>query len=148
MAKKETLLQAQRRKLAEQRASKRPTDTDTNRNRIRGIVNDLIGIEDPDDIMVELMETLKQSEISKQSVQPGKLYIFVYNAKTPMINYDQNPFVAVTDIFPWGFRGENFHWRQMRQYTWSEVAGGLYEVYPAEVKDLNALNFANIRLNN
>jgi hypothetical protein len=65
-----------------------------------------------------------------------------------MINYDQNPFVAVTDIFPWGFRGENFHWRQMRQYTWSEVAGGLYEVYPAEVKDLNALSFANIRLNN
>jgi len=135
------------RKKVTQQKTKRPTDTDTNRNRIRGIVNDLIGIEDPDDIMVELMETLKQSEISKQSVQPGKLYIFVYNAKTPMINYDQNPFVAVTDIFPWGFRGENFHWRQMRQYTWSEVAGGLYEVYPAEVKDLNALSFANIRLN-
>jgi len=144
MAKKETLLQSQRRKLAEQRASKRPTDTDTNRNRIRGIMDDLIGIEDPDDVMVELLNVLQEGP---KVPQVGKLYIFVYNAKTPLIRYDQNPFVAVTDIFPWGFRGENFHWREVRQYTWSEVAGGLYEVYPAEVKDLNALNFANIRLN-
>ena len=145
MAKKrETLLQSQRRKLAEQRAKKRPTDTDTNRNRVRGIMDDLIGIEDPDDIMVELLNVLQEGP---KVPQVGKLYIFVYNAKTPLIRYDQNPFVAVTDIFPWGFRGENFHWRQMRQYTWSEVAGGLYEVYPAEVKDLNALSFANIRLN-
>lgn len=144
MAKRETLLQAQRRKLAEQRASKRPTDTDTNRNRIRGIMDDLIGIEDPDDIMVELLNVLQEGP---KVPQVGKLYIFVYNAKTPLIRYDQNPFVAVTDIFPWGFRGENFHWREVRQYTWSEVAGGLYEVYPAEVRDLNSLNFANIRLN-
>jgi len=144
MAKKETLLQSQRRKLAEQRASKRPTDTDTNRNRIRGIMDDLIGIEDPDDVMVELLNVLQEGP---KVPQVGKLYIFVYNAKTPLIRYDQNPFVAVTDIFPWGFRGENFHWREVRQYTWSEVAGGLYEVYPAEVRDLSALNFANIRLN-
>ena len=144
MAKKETLLQSQRRKLAEQRASKRPTDTDTNRNRIRGIMDDLIGIENPDDVMVELLNVLQEGP---KVPQVGKLYIFVYNAKTPLINYDQNPFVAVTDIFPWGFRGENFHWREVRQYTWSEVAGGLYEVYPAEVRDLSALNFANIRLN-
>ena len=144
MAKRETLLQAQRRKLAEQRASKRPTDTDTNRNRIRGIMDDLIGIEDPDDIMIELLNVLQEGP---KVPQVGKLYIFVYNAKTPLMNYDQNPFVAVTDIFPWGFRGENFDWREVRQYTWSEVAGGLYEVYPAEVRDLSALNFANIRLN-
>ena len=144
MAKRETLLQAQRRKLAEQRASKRPTDTDTNRNRIRGIMDDLIGIEDPDDIMIELLNVLQEGP---KVPEVGKLYIFVYNAKTPLIRYDQNPFVAVTDIFPWGFRGENFHWREVRQYTWNEVAGGLYEVYPAEVRDLSALNFANIRLN-
>ena len=133
------------RKKVSQQKTKRPTDTDTNRNRIRGIMDDLIGIEDPDDIMVELLNVLQEGP---KVPQVGKLYIFVYNAKTPLINYDQNPFVAVTDIFPWGFRGENFHWREVRQYTWSEVAGGLYEVYPAEVKDLNALNFANIRLNN
>ena len=132
------------RKKVSQQKTKRPTDTDTNRNRIRGIMDDLIGIEDPDDIMVELLNVLQEGP---KVPQVGKLYIFVYNAKTPLINYDQNPFVAVTDIFPWGFRGENFHWREVRQYTWSEVAGGLYEVYPAEVRDLSALNFANIRLN-
>ena len=132
------------RKKVNQQKTKRPTDTDTNRNRIRGIMDDLIGIEDPDDIMVELLNVLQEGP---KVPQVGKLYIFVYNAKTPLINYDQNPFVAVTDIFPWGFRGENFHWREVRQYTWSEVAGGLYEVYPAEVRDLSALNFANIRLN-
>ena len=132
------------RKKVNQQKTKRPTDTDTNRNRIRGIMDDLIGIEDPDDIMVELLNVLQEGP---KVPQVGKLYIFVYNAKTPLINYDQNPFVAVTDIFPWGFHGENFHWREVRQYTWSEVAGGLYEVYPAEVRDLSALNFANIRLN-
>ena len=132
------------RKKISQQKTKRPTDTDTNRNRIRGIMDDLIGIEDPDDVMVELLNVLQEGP---KVPQVGKLYIFVYNAKTPLIRYDQNPFVAVTDIFPWGFRGENFHWREVRQYTWSEVAGGLYEVYPAEVRDLSALNFANIRLN-
>ena len=36
--------------------------------------------------------------------------------------------VAVTDIHAWGFRGVNFHWGQPRQYTWNEVAGGVYQV--------------------
>ena len=140
--KRETLLQSQRRKLAEQRARKRPTDTDTNRNRVRGIMDDLIGIEDPDDIMIELLNVLTEGP---KIPEVGKLYIFVYNAKTPLIQYDQNPFVAVTDVFVWGFRGENFHWGEPRNYTWAEVAGGLYEVYPSEVRDLNALGFANIK---
>ena len=88
--KRETLLQSQRRKLAEQRARKRPTDTDTNRNRVRGIMDDLIGIEDPDDIMIELLNVLTEGP---KIPEVGKLYIFVYNAKTPLIRYDQNPFV-------------------------------------------------------
>ena len=51
--KRETLLQSQRRKLAEQRAAKiastRPTDTDENVNRIRAVTDSIIGIKDPDD---------------------------------------------------------------------------------------------------
>jgi hypothetical protein len=35
----------------------------------------------------------------------------------------------------------------LRQYTWSEVAGQLYEVYPDELADLREVPFANIRLN-
>lgn len=135
------------RKTVKQQKSNRPTDTDTNRNRIRAVTDELIGTEDPDDIMIELMEALKESETAPQEVQSGKFYIFVYNPKTPLIDYDQNPFVAVTDVFQWGFRGINFHWRQPRQYTWNEVPGGIYEVNASEVKDLQALPFANFRLN-
>ena len=124
--------------------AKRPTDTDTNVNRVRGISDSIIGTRDPDDIMVELLEVLDEGP---KMPEAGKFYVFVYNAKTPSLNYDQNPFVAVTDVFQWGFRGLNFHWGETRQYTWNEVAGGLYEVYPSEVKDLQMIPFANFRLN-
>jgi hypothetical protein len=123
----------------------RPTDTDTNRNRIREISDSVIGTRDPDELMMELMEVLTEGS---KLPEVGKIYIFVYNPKTPNIEYDQNPFVAVTNVFQWGFRGENFHWREPRNYTWAEVAGGLYEVYPSEVKDLSMIPFANFRLNN
>jgi hypothetical protein len=55
----------------------------------------------------------------------------------------------VTDVFPWGFRGINFHWGKtgFRQYTWNEVPGSLYEVYPEELADLREIPFGNIRLN-
>jgi hypothetical protein len=141
------------RKTVKEQKQKRPTDTDTNRNRIRAVTDNLVGNEDPDDIMMELMETLKDSEISPQEVQSGKYYIFVYNPKTPFVQYDQNPFVAVTDVFKWGFRGINFHWstrtsQPTRQYTLTEIPGGVYEVYSSELKDLRALPFAMFRLNN
>ena len=150
MAKKvESFLVSQRRKLAEQQAAKaaatRPTDTDENVNRIRAVTDSIIGIKDPDDLMNALREVLTEGS---KVPQAGKLYIFVYNAKTPMLRYDQNPFVAVTDVFPWGFRGENFHWGLMRNYTWNEMVTGLYEVFPSEVKDLQMIPFAKFRLNN
>ena len=122
-----------------------PTDTDLNENRIRTVSDGLNGTEDPDDLMIELMSVM--SEGSKIP-EVGKYYIFVYTPKTPNIEYDQNPLVAVTDIFPWGFRGINFHWGTPRQYTWNEVRGGLYEAYPAEIKDLQAIPFGNLKLNN
>ena len=132
------------RKTLKQRETKRPTDTDADRNRIRAVSDNLIGNEDPDDVMVELLEVLTEGP---KSVQAGKMYIFVYNAKTNQLRYDQNPFVAVTDVFQWGFRGINLHWGESRQYTWGEVAGGMYEVYSSEVKDLKMLSFANFKLN-
>lgn len=122
---------------------KRPTDDKS--NRVRNIINNLIGNEDPDDLMFKLLNVLTESEKIPQS---GKYYVFVYNPKTPNIQYDQNPLVAVTDIFSWGFRGINFHWGEIRQYTWDEVAGGIYEVYSWEIKDLQAIPFGKFRLNN
>ena len=114
-------------------------------SRIRSIRNNLIGTEDPDDLMMELMEALGGTVTPIPDI--GQFYIFVYNAKTPGIRYDQNPLVAVTDIFQWGFRGINFHWGESRQYTWSEVAGQLYEVTNEELNDLEGIPFAHFRLN-
>ena len=114
-------------------------------NRIRSVRDNLIGTEDPDDLMLELMDALGDSISLVPDV--GKYYIFVYAPKTPNLRYDQNPLVAVTDIFPWGFRGVNFHWSEFRQYTWEEVIGQLYEVNSEELNDLDAIPFQKFRLN-
>ena len=114
-------------------------------SRIRSIKDNLIGTEDPDDLMLELMDALRGTIASVPEV--GQYYILVYVPKTPNIRYDQNPFVAVTDIFEWGFRGINFHWGQPRQYTWNEVGGELYEVTNDEINDLEGIPFAKFRLN-
>jgi len=118
--------------------------TDDNSNRVRSVIDGVIGTEDPDDLMIELMEVLTESGKVPQS---GKYYIFVYQPKTPNIQYDQNPFVAVTDVFSWGFRGINFHWGELRQYTYNEIAGQIYEVYSEEVSDVREIPFAKFRLN-
>ena len=132
------------RKSLKERQQKKVTDTDRNRNRVRPVLDGIIGNEDPDDLMIELLEVIQESP---KIPTPGKFYIFVYQPKTPNIQYDQNPFVAVTDVFQWGFRGINFHWGETRQYTWDEIPGKIYEVFPSEIKDLQEIPFANIRLN-
>jgi hypothetical protein len=119
--------------------------TDDNSNRIRGVIDNLIGTEDPDDLMLELMDVLNANVTPTPDI--GKYYIFVYQPKTPNIRYDAHPLVAVTDLFRWGFRGMNYHWGEMRQYTWNEVVGQLYEVYPDELADARELPFGKIRLN-
>ena len=120
--------------------------TDDNANRVRSVVDNLIGTEDADDIMIELMDSLTSTSTSSPSV--GKYYVFVYNAKTPNIQYDSNPLVAVTDVFDWGFRGVNLHIGQYRNYTTNELVGQLYEVNPDGLSDVRELPFGNITLNN
>ena len=130
------------RKSLKERQQKKVTDTDSNRNRVRPVLDGIIGNEDPDDLMLELLEVIQESP---KVPTPGKFYIFVYRPKTPNIQYDQNPFVAVTDVFQWGFRGINFHWRDRRQYTYDQIIGGLYEIYPEEMSDVIELNFTKVR---
>ncbi len=120
--------------------------TDDNSNRVRSVVDSLIGTEEADDIMIELMDTLTNTVTSSPSV--GKYYVFVYNAKTPNIQFDSNPLVAVTDVFEWGFRGINLHIGQYRNYTYNELVGQLYEINSDELSDVRELPFANITLNN
>jgi len=118
--------------------------TDDNSNRVRKIIDNVVGTEDPDDLMIELMEVLTESGKVPQS---GKYYVFVYQPKTPNIQYDQNPFVAVTEVFSWGFRGINFHWGKIRQYAYNEIAGQIYEIYSEEVADVREIPFGKFRLN-
>tara|TARA_Y100001937_G_scaffold93517_1_gene126647 strand:- start:487 stop:864 length:378 start_codon:yes stop_codon:yes gene_type:complete len=120
--------------------------TDDNENRVRSVVDNLIGTEEADDIMIELMDTLQTTATSTPNV--GKYYVFVYNAKTPNIQFDSNPLVAVTDVFEWGFRGINLHIGQYRNYTSNELVGQLYEVNPDELSDVRELPIGNISLNN
>ena len=120
--------------------------TDDKENRVRSVVDNLIGTEEADDIMIELMDKLNSTVTSSPSV--GKYYVFVYNAKTPNIQFDSNPLVAVTDVFEWGFRGINLHIGQYRNYTNNELVGQLYEVNADELSDVRELPFGNIMLNN
>lgn len=125
-----------------QKGQKAVSDADT--NRVRLILNSLIGNENPDDLMVEIISVLKEGG---KVPQAGKFYTFIYSPKTPNVQYDQNPLVAVTDVFNWGFRGINFHWDDVRQYSWDEIAGGIYQVLPEELDDMRTIPYAHIRLN-
>jgi len=111
------------------------------RSRITLLVKNLLGTENANDIMNKLKTILPETIGPPKA---GKFYIFVYNAKTSGVRYDQNPLVAVTEVFNWGFRGINYHWGEVRQYTWDEVAGAVYEVYREEIDDLRRLPFSNI----
>ena len=120
----------------------RKTLQQRNRSRLADIVKKFIGTEDADDTMLEIMSVLTESSGPPVA---GKYYVFVYNAKTPNIQYDQNPFVYVKKVYNWGFVGLNYHWGKERQYTWDEIAGKMYEVYQSEIEDLKRLSFGNVR---
>ena len=102
-------------------------------------------VNDPEDIMLLIMEIFTIQEIVPQT---GKFYTFIYNAKTPNINYDQHPLIACVEVFRWGFRGLNFHWQNYRNYTWEELPGQLHVVEFQELDELLALQYGKFILNN
>ena len=119
--------------------------TDDKENRLRSVIDGVIGTEDPEELMMELMEALNDSVTPVPEV--GKYYTFIYIPKTSGIQYDSHPLLAVTDVFRWGFKGLNYHWGEMRQYTWNEVVGQMYEIYTDELSDAREIPFAKISLN-
>ncbi len=102
------------------------------------------GITDPEDIMLLIMDIFKEEVLYPE---PGKFYTFIYNPKTPDIEYDQHPLIACTELYNWGFKGLNFHWRQSRNYTWEEVVGKLHVVKYNELDELMSLQYGKFRLN-
>ena len=109
-------------------------------NRIEPIKEELETTNDPEDLMLMIMDALNDTVSPIPEV--GKFYTFVYNAKTPRIQYDQHPLIACTDLQQWGFKGLNFHWQQSKNYTWEELAGQLYIVDYNELDDLLAIPYA------
>ncbi len=114
-------------------------------DRIDEAKQEILSAVSPDDRMLEILEILSETELVPEA---GKYYTFVYQPKTPDIEYDEFPLVAVTDIFQWGFRGINFHWGGFRQYTWDEVIGQLHIVSNEEIQSLRGIPYAKMRLNN
>lgn len=114
-------------------------------NRIESILDTINESHDQEDQMLMIMDALRDTVTP--APEPGTICTFVYNAKTPGITYDQHPLVAVTELFQWGFRGLNFHWRQYRQYTWEELAGQVYVVQPDELDDLLSIQYGKFILN-
>lgn len=102
------------------------------------------GSADPEDLMLIIIDTLKEEVLYPE---PGKFYTFIYTPKTPEIEYDQHPLIACTELYGWGFKGINFHWRQSRNYTWEEVAGKLHVIKYNELDEMLSIPYAKFRLN-
>jgi hypothetical protein len=103
-----------------------------------------MNVKDPEDIMLLIMELFTEKTWIPE---PGKFYTFVYNPKTPNIEYDQHPLIACTEVQRWGFKAINFHWRQSRNYTWEEVAGQLHVIKYEELDELLSIPYAKFLLN-
>ena len=112
-------------------------------SRLQGVVDSLTGLEEPDDLFLEIMEALTEKEIIPE---PGKYYTFIYQAKTPQIRYDEFPVIACTEVQRWGFKGFNYLWAKMRNYTWEEVLGQMHVVEANEMQDARSIPYAKFRL--
>ena len=105
----------------------------------------LLGNETPDEIMDLIRDTFESVLVP----EVGGYYTFVYSPKTPDLQYDQYPLVAVTELFSWGFRGINYHWGDYRNYGWGEVgANSFHQISDMEIKSVRSLPFEKYLLNN
>ena len=115
-------------------------------NRITGLLESLIGTEDPDDMMLEIMDKLSDTVTPIPDL--GNFYTFVYQAQTLNETYDVHPLIAAMEYTPFGFKGFSFHWDRMRNYNFNGVVGQLYYVNPEEIDELKTIPYQRFVLNN
>ena len=108
-------------------------------NRIESEKDSIRDLGDPEEMMLEIMTILNETVVIPDL---GEVYTYIYNAKTPRLKYDQHPLVAVTSVNRWGFSGLNFHWNQVRNYTWNEIPGSLHLVRTSELQSLLDIPYA------
>ena len=102
-------------------------------------MNRLEGISVGNDALTNMTRVLEKLGPGLIVPEPNKYYVYVYKAKTPKIRYDQHPFVLVGDVFTWGFTGYNFHWDEIRRYTWKEVLSNIFEIKDEEVETMKSI---------
>ena len=115
-------------------------------NRITGLLESLIGTEDPDDMMLEIMDKLSDTVTPIPDL--GNFYTFVYQAQTLNETYDVHPLIAAMEYTPFGFKGFSYHWNRMRNYNFSGVVGQLYLVTPEEIDELRTIPYQKFVLIN
>jgi len=119
--------------------------TQKSSNRIIPVKRDLLGIESPTELMDMIIEQLQDSQTSRPSM--GKYYTYIYYAKTPNIAYDRHPLILSSAATDYGFYGFNYHWGEIRQYTYPEVASPFYEVTTEEFITLRSIPYAKFVTN-
>lgn len=77
--------------------------------------------------------------------EPNKYYTFLYQAKTPRIQYDAHPVILSGSMFQGGFTGYNIHWNAVRRYDYRGVLSNLYELSEGEFESLKDVPLARFR---
>jgi len=108
-------------------------------NRISSVKERLQLMPDAEDRMLLITEILTDTQ---PIPDVGDYYTFIYNAKTEGLEYDQHPLIACLEVQRWGFRGLNYHWGKVRNYTWEEIPGLLHVVRNSELQDLRDIGYA------
>lgn len=128
------------------RRVKGPTYSKSKSKSLTQLKESLLGVENADDLMNEILSRLSGSEVPIPPV-PGRYYTYVYYAKTPRIRYDRYPLIIVDSLLPKGFRGYNFHLGKYRQYNTQDgdrLVSGLYELSRDEFSILLRIPYGKI----
>lgn len=106
-------------------------------NRIKPLIDKLIGTEKAEDLFAEVMVVLSDSQ-EKIPVVNG-IYCLEYYAVTSPLLTDRFPIVGVTGVYEWGFSGMNLHLGEPRNYNFNNVSSALYRLKPQEVASARTL---------
>ena len=111
----------------------------TSSPRVTQLKRRISGLTDSESIMLEIMDVFRETEFIPDV---GKYYTFIYLPKTQEIEFDQFPLIACLEVQRWGFKGLNFHWGSVRNYTWLEVSGKLHTIENNEIEYLRSVPYA------
>ena len=114
-------------------------DVKSSSPRVAQLKRRISGLTDSEAIMMEIMDVFRDTEFIPDV---GKYYTFIYLPKTQEIEFDQFPLIACLEVQRWGFKGLNFHWGSVRNYTWLEVAGKLHTIKNNEIEYLRSVPYA------